>query len=222
MAATWQAAAVVVASEPLLRGRSRRTQRRTPQQVCCCSERGSSGASTSDRAAATASELVTLSELQRAAARRTLKLECSSFGPYFEARLCLPDSKPVGKAAAWVAPFGALHIDYLKLDRNSLPKASRSFLGPGILLGLALCVFGYERGCNKAELLAIDDSEEIHARLVRFYRRLGFSVDRVVEGGRLRDIPDMLVWGGMGTLMTASVADLLERGHPVIQAQLRQ
>ena len=38
---------------------------------------------------------------------------------------------------------------------------------------------------------------------------MGFTVERVVEGGRLSDLPHLLVWGGVGTRMNGDVPQLL-------------
>ncbi len=39
----------------------------------------------------------------------------------------------------------------------------------------------------------------------------GFEVVREVGGGGLRDLPDMLVWGGAGTRMNGDLEAMLER-----------
>lgn len=46
-------------------------------------------------------------------------------------------------------------------------------------------------------------------QLVKFYKRLGFKEVYQVEGGSLRDLSDMLVWGGVGTRMDANIQDLM-------------
>jgi hypothetical protein len=38
-----------------------------------------------------------------------------------------------------------------------------------------------------------------------------------VTGGKLSDVPDMLVWGGAGTRMDANVYEMLERWTPIIR-----
>jgi hypothetical protein len=57
----------------------------------------------------------------------------------------------------------------------------------------------------------------MHARLVRYYSRFGFNPIRHVTGGKLSDLPDMLVWGGAGTRMDANVYEMLERWTPIIR-----
>lgn len=57
----------------------------------------------------------------------------------------------------------------------------------------------------------------MHARLVRYYSRFGFRPEVVVTGGRLGDLPHMLVWGGAGTRMDADVEEMLARWTPAIR-----
>ena len=66
-------------------------------------------------------------------------------------------------------------------------------------------------GCTRAELLAIDDGDDYAQRLVSYYKRIGFTPIREVGLGGLRDLPDLLVWGGAGTRMDADVQILLRR-----------
>ena len=54
-------------------------------------------------------------------------------------------------------------------------------------------------------------ADHIHRRLVAYYRRMGFTVVCDVEGGRLSDLPHLLVWGGVGTRMNGNVPRLLHR-----------
>lgn len=59
-------------------------------------------------------------------------------------------------------------------------------------------------------------ADQWHQRLVRHYAKLyGFGVVRVVTG-TLRDIPDMLIWGGVGTRMDADIESQLRRWRPVL------
>ena len=75
---------------------------------------------------------------------------------------------------------------------------------------------GQNQNCSVAEFLAIDDEAFQHKRLVRFFKRAGFKVVRYV-GEELKDVPDRLVWGGCGTLMTQDISTLLDRWSKVLQ-----
>lgn len=50
-----------------------------------------------------------------------------------------------------------------------------------------------------------------HKRLVRYYAYFGFKRVRQVGDSGLRDIPDRLVWGGVGMRMDANIETLLRR-----------
>ena len=60
-------------------------------------------------------------------------------------------------------------------------------------------------------------ADTMHARLVRYYSRFGFQPVLEVTGGRLSDLPHMLVWGGAGTRMDADLGDMLGRWTPAIR-----
>jgi hypothetical protein len=49
---------------------------------------------------------------------------------------------------------------------------------------------------------------------------VGFETVRVVGENGLRDIPDLLVWGGVGTRMNGDVDALLAKWGGVIRKQL--
>ncbi|KAL9673243.1 hypothetical protein QQ045_029497 [Rhodiola kirilowii] len=68
---------------------------------------------------------------------------------------------------------------------------------------------GIDSRCQKAELLAINDSDLYHSKLVRFYTRIGFKSVHEVTGSSIGDLAHMLVWGGVGTRMDASIYELL-------------
>ena len=54
--------------------------------------------------------------------------------------------------------------------------------GLSVLLGAYGMRYAYEKGCTKAELLAINDNEKQHEILVRHYKRLGLRpVKEVTE-----------------------------------------
>ena len=150
------------------------------------------------------------------------------------------------------APVGILHLDSVQVLEDELRAAGaagggnsgapgpgsgaagfvegatgrlqrmRGMYGLGLLLGAAAVCHGAEWGCRRAELLAINDGPPMYRRLVRHYERLGFrSVLEVGENG-LSDLPHLLVWGGEGMRMDASIEELLEKWSPTIRMMARQ
>lgn len=73
----------------------------------------------------------------------------------------------------------------------------------------------YDKGCKKAELLAINDNEKSHQLLLGFYRTAGFVAVKEVTND-ISCVPDLLVWGGVGTRMDMPVEDYLRRWRSVI------
>lgn len=61
-------------------------------------------------------------------------------------------------------------------------------------------------------------AEYQHKRLVRYYRYFGFKTVKIVGDDVFGDVPDRLVWGGVGTRMDGDVLDMLTRWSPVVLA----
>ena len=119
--------------------------------------------------------------------------------------------------------------------RGPLRARAQTAFGLALLIGSAAFTHAAGLGCTRAELLAINDDNAYAERLVKYYARLGFTpvrcvaahlaracapvpqpfsraracmcvlLRRVVGGNGLRDLPDLLVWGGAGTRMDADV-----------------
>jgi hypothetical protein len=121
-------------------------------------------------------------------------------------------------------PFGILHLDSMRVYnsrvRGDTERATmRSVFGISILLGTTSALMARDAGCGKMELLAIDDGNEYAAKLVSYYSRLGFETARVVGGNGLRDVPDLLAWGGVGTRMNGDLRKLLGKWGRVVRRQ---
>ncbi|XP_047969692.1 uncharacterized protein LOC125213282 [Salvia hispanica] len=157
-------------------------------------------------------EVPTMAEIVESSRLQKLHLQLRRFGPFFRITAkSLKSGRELGRAEGVIRFwFGGkiLHMDSIKLERETIGM-NKSIFGIGLFLGAMAIRFGYECGCAKAELLAINDTPLYHSKLVRFYTRLGFKQVYEVEGGSLRDLSDMLVWGGVGTRMDANLQDLM-------------
>jgi hypothetical protein len=100
---------------------------------------------------------------------------------------------------------------YTKSMKSLTKELGLGMLGLGVLIAKATFAHGYSSGCKTAQILAINDNDETHERLVKYYKRLGFRVIYRVCGDRLADVPHMLVWGGVGTRMDADIGQQLIR-----------
>mmetsp|Transcript_6085 Transcript_6085/g.18439 ORF Transcript_6085/g.18439 Transcript_6085/m.18439 type:complete len:110 (-) Transcript_6085:39-368(-) len=101
----------------------------------------------------------------------------------------------------------------MRVPRTARGRSQGAF-GTGLLLGCySLCRLR-EKGCETAELLAINDNPYQYDKLVRYYERMGFGKVREVGSGEspwLVELGDQLVWGGTGMLMRARVDDVIEK-----------
>lgn len=132
----------------------------------------------------------------------------------------------LGYIEGFIRPGGKiLHADKMEIFKSALNSARReeasfkgggTFLGPGLLIAYVCLLHGKENGCQSCEFLAIDDAEFQHKRLVRYYKTAGFDEVRYV-GEELKDIPDRLVWGGCGTLMTEKIDKILKKWTRIVR-----
>ncbi|KAL1557888.1 hypothetical protein AAHA92_08422 [Salvia divinorum] len=157
-------------------------------------------------------EVPTMAEIVESSRLQKLDLQLRRFGPFFRITAkSLESGRELGRAEGVIRFwFGGkiLHMDSMKLERETIGM-NKSIFGIGLFLGAMAIRFGFDCGCAKAELLAINDTLLYHSKLVRFYTRLGFEQVYEVKGGSLRDLGDMLVWGGVGTRMDANLEDLM-------------
>ncbi|GLT76314.1 hypothetical protein SLA2020_479830 [Shorea laevis] len=153
-----------------------------------------------------------MSEILAASRAQKLDLQLQRIGPFFRITAkSLETKRELGRAEGLIRVwFGGriLHLDSIRLKRETLGM-ERSIFGIGLFIGAVAIRYGYDCGCKTAELLAINDSDLYHTKLVRFYRRIGFRVVHEVTGSTIGDMAHMLVWGGIGTRMDASLEELL-------------
>ncbi|XP_022149148.1 uncharacterized protein LOC111017637 [Momordica charantia] len=154
----------------------------------------------------------TMREILAAGAAQNLDLRLQTLGPFFRITAKSTESqREIGKAEGLIRVwFGGriLHLDSIRLNRESLGM-EKSIFGLGLFIGAVAIRYGFDCGCKTAELLAINDSDLYHSKLVRFYTRIGFKSMYEVSGSKMGDFGDMLVWGGVGTRMDADIEELL-------------
>ncbi|XP_057465243.1 uncharacterized protein LOC130754968 [Actinidia eriantha] len=159
-----------------------------------------------------ANEFPTMSDITEASKSQKIDLRLQSLGPFFRITAkSLETERELGRAEGVIRLWlggKILHLDSIKLRRETLGM-ERSIFGIGLFIGAVAIRYGYECGCGKAELLAINDSDLYHSKLVRFYSRIGFKAVHEVTGSSMGDLAHMLVWGGVGTRMDATISDLL-------------
>ncbi|KAL7206372.1 hypothetical protein ACSBR2_019151 [Camellia fascicularis] len=158
------------------------------------------------------SSIPTMSEIMEASKAQKIHLQLQTLGPFFRITAkSLETQNELGRAEGLIRVWyggRVLHLDSIRLRRETLGM-ERSIFGIGLFIGAVAIRYGYECGCGSAELLAINDSELYHSKLVRFYKRIGFKVVHEVTGSSIGDLAHMLVWGGIGTRMDANITELL-------------
>jgi len=154
-----------------------------------------------------------------------LTLSLWTLGPLYKMTCLMDNGVLIGETDGFVVPFtGLLHCDTMRIynsrfrgqvipgnKASSDGMASIGAMGVGKLMACGLAAYGLSRGCHTAEILAIRDDDETHRKLVLYYRRLGFRRVKEVTGESLGDVPDMLVWGGVGTRMNADIGEFLKK-----------
>ncbi|KAI3968936.1 hypothetical protein MKW92_002071 [Papaver armeniacum] len=162
---------------------------------------------------ATAAIIPTMSEIMDSSKAQKLQLKLQTLGAFFRITVSsLGTEKELGRAEGFIKIwFGAgkiLHLDNIRLRRETLDM-EKSIFGISLFVGAVAIRYGYDCGCKTAELLAINDSDLYHSKLVRFYTRMGFRAVHEVTGGSMQDLAHLLVWGGNGTRMDANIEELL-------------
>jgi hypothetical protein len=157
--------------------------------------------------------LPTLPEIEQAAAAQglLLRLQVRQILAITTLRVVVARQRPaqapllLGELKGWALPLR----DGLQLDTMRVQGLDTQ--GVGALIWAATFAWALETTpCRSARLLAIRDNDLQHRRLVRYFRRLGFSAIREV-GAAAADLPLRLVWGGAGLLMRGDCDEGLAR-----------
>ena len=172
-------------------------------------------------------ESVTFDQVKEAARKNGILLQLQSVGlPGFIWFRAVAekerDGQVLGVVIGWQVPFTSLvHFDSLRVKpQKEQAEESKSLMGIGLYLAAAAFAWAVDNNFATGELLAIDDDFYTHKRLVKYYQRYGFKVVRYVGNNGLRDLADLLVWGGAGTLMSGDMHVLNKRWSRAIRRQL--
>ncbi|KAL3694497.1 hypothetical protein R1sor_008148 [Riccia sorocarpa] len=167
--------------------------------------------------------LPTMEDIQEVAKEQGLKVEVRSLGPWFQINLMNADETvTMGSAEGFETRWTEGKILHLEAIRLTRAAKSSSMLGPGFLVGAAAMRYGLDKNCPKAELLAINDDNETHARLVKYYSRMGFKAMYELTEESWGDILDRVVWGGIGTRMDANCEELLRKWAKLLKPKSKQ
>ncbi|EMS63174.1 hypothetical protein TRIUR3_09276 [Triticum urartu] len=142
-----------------------------------------------------------MADIMAASRAQGLRVRLSTVGPLFRVtatRVGGDGDVELGRAEGAVRPWpggSVLHLDSMRMSRATLEVPDRPLFGLGIFLGAVTVRHGFDAGCVRAELLAINDTPLYHNKLVKFYTRMGFKAVHEVDGSSMMDLAHMLVWG---------------------------
>lgn len=112
-----------------------------------------------------------MSEIMASSRAQNLCLELQTLGPFFRVRASSLETKQeLGKAEGVIRVwFGGriLHLDSIRMRRETL-EMQKSIFGLGLFVGAVAVRHGFDCGCCKAELLAINDSDLYHSKVLSF------------------------------------------------------
>uniref|UniRef100_A0A0E0QY07 Uncharacterized protein n=1 Tax=Oryza rufipogon TaxID=4529 RepID=A0A0E0QY07_ORYRU len=151
----------------------------------------------------------TMADIMSASRAQGLRVRLTTLGPFFRVTAARrgggsggegeTEEVELGRAQGVVRPWpggAVLHLDSMRMSRATLQVPDRPLFGLGVFLGAVAVRHGFDAGCKRAELLAINDTDLYHSKLVRFYSRMGFKTVHEVDGSSMIDLAHMLVWGG--------------------------
>lgn len=113
----------------------------------------------------------TMSEILKASRAQKVDLQLQTLGPFFRITAkSLETQKDLGKAEGLIRVWvrgKILHLDSIRLRRETVGM-EKSIFGIGLFIGAVAVRYGYDCGCKTAELLAINDSDLYHSKVLVF------------------------------------------------------
>ena len=110
-----------------------------------------------------------MSEILDSSRAQNLDLQLQTLGPFFRITAKnLETQTELGKAEGLIRVWSKgriLHLDSIRLRRETLGM-EKSIFGIGLFIGAVAIRYGYDCGCKTAELLAINDSDLYHSKVL--------------------------------------------------------
>ena len=102
---------------------------------------------------------------------QNLDLKLQKVGPFFRITATSLDTrKELGRAEGLIRVWfdgKLLHLDSIRLSRETMTM-NRSIFGVGLFLGAVAIRHGFDSGCSTAQLLAINDTDLYHSKVLLF------------------------------------------------------
>lgn len=110
-----------------------------------------------------------MSDILESSRAQKLDIRLQKLGPFFRiTAISLQTQKELGRAEGLIRVwFGGkiLHLDSIRLQRETLGM-EKSIFGIGLFIGAVAIRYGYDCGCKSAQLLAINDSDLYHQKVL--------------------------------------------------------
>lgn len=110
-----------------------------------------------------------MSEILESSRSQKLDLKLQILGPFFRITAkSLETEEELGRAEGFIRVWlrrRILHLDSIRLRRETIGM-EKSIFGIGLFIGAVAIRHGYDCGCNTAELLAINDSDKYHHKVI--------------------------------------------------------
>lgn len=111
----------------------------------------------------------TMAEIVETSRAQKLDLRLQTLGPFFRITAkSLETKNELGRAEGIIRVWlggRILHLDSIRLQRETLGM-EKSIFGIGLFIGAVAIRYGYDCGCRTAELLAINDSDLYHQKVL--------------------------------------------------------
>lgn len=111
----------------------------------------------------------TMNEILESSRAQKLDLQLRTLGPFFSVTAkSLETQNELGRAEGIIRVWlggTVLHLDSIRLRRETL-RMEKSIFGVGLFIGAVAIRYGYDCGCRTAELLAINDSDLYHRKVL--------------------------------------------------------
>lgn len=168
-------------------------------------------------------KIMTIDDLEKYAAKCGLGIRSEQKGVYLrlEAYSLVNPELNVGYLTAFLRPIplGLFQLDTIQVQnrRQTLGFRRKTWTvgGEGIsfIMGSWALCWALNKGCKRAELLAVNDDDRMHQILIALYGGFGFQIMREI-GDETYSIPDRLTWGASGTLMELDMVKFFKEWTP--------
>lgn len=115
--------------------------------------------------------LPTMEDIMASSRAQGMRVCLRTAGPFFRVTATRGEggeAVELGRAQGGIRPWpggAVLHLDSMRMTRATLSVPDRPLFGLGMFLGAVAVRHGFDAGCKRAELLAINDTPLYHDKV---------------------------------------------------------